>query len=364
MSAILGHINHIHEDYSLSFAEVANMYRMIELGKIPLTEKVDGVNMIITKKGNDLAFIRNNEQLKNPLVLNKMAAYYPHTNISSALNDLLPIFKEINNSIDLTDRYINLELIHPLIENVIQYKFPMVILHNVFKVNDNKLNLISLSETNNIFNLLCQINGVQLPTKLSYLSQTSLDLGNEFLKYSLSCSPQIVNIYYKIEQQFKQFIKDRFVGLNNEELIQSLIQRWLYNNKKDNPIDKRFGIYITMIKTFEMVELKNIIKSFKYELEILFGKTANQIIRNCTGYLGCGINNFQERMTDCIRKVKSNKEDSNKLRLEVLKFSELYENTPIQYEGAVFRYNNKQYKLTGTFAPVNQILGFYKYSSR
>jgi len=36
-------------------------------------------------------------------------------------------------------------------------------------------------------------------------------------------------------------------------------------------------------------------------------------------------------------------------------------NTIVPTEGIVFTYNGKLYKLTGAFAPINQILGYLKF---
>ena len=53
------------------------------------------------------------------------------------------------------------------------------------------------------------------------------------------------------------------------------------------------------------------------------------------------------------------------LRRELQKLQDLggYESI-VPLEGVVFKYNDKIYKLTGAFAPINQIIGYIKYGRK
>ena len=63
---------------------------------------------------------------------------------------------------------------------------------------------------------------------------------------------------------------------------------------------------------------------------------------------------------------KSNDEDKkNALGMQLKRIEDIGSLENISpTEGIVFIYKGNEYKLTGLFSPINQILGFFKYSNR
>ena len=170
------------------------------------------------------------------------------------------------------------------------------------------------------------------------------------------------SIYQHIEDNLSCFIKTRYPKLINNAAIKSLIDRWLYGRKKENPIDSKFTIYSDIIRIFEQGELKDVLAKLRYPLEIMIGVLAQNIISSSDGALGRGIKNLNQSIAKSIMLAKSDPVMNDKLKFQILKFSKLYTSEyDLKYEGVVFSFKNKQYKCTGIFAPINQILGFFKY---
>lgn len=370
MSGIGGHILHLYEDPTLRFIDLLNITRGIQLGKINLYEKFDGVNMVLKFKENgDLGFCRNNQQLASPLSLRDMIYYIKHENVGEALSELNPIFdhlrKEMNNYPFLKGKYINIELIHPKIENLIQYKEPFIVLHNAFKYEDNKIQFISIKETEELFkplllNKLIKIIGPNQITLDKFNGKLNLD--TDIMQFISNHKVNFTDSVYKhMEDNLESFIRATYPKLTNELLIKSLINRWLYDKKKDNLIDKRFGQYTEAIRLFEQMSLKETLKKLRYPLEIMIGKTAEVLLAHTSGNFGMGIKNLNSILKKSISQLKQDPVLNEKVRFDILKFTQLYNYRNIQYEGVVFTYNNKQYKLTGVYAPINQITGLFKF---
>ncbi len=77
------------------------------------------------------------------------------------------------------------------------------------------------------------------------------------------------------------------------------------------------------------------------------------------------IQRLRKRVTEKIKEIESskNQDDISVLMRNMEKLQKI-ENISTAAEGFVFDYNGKTYKLTGNFAPINQILGIGKYGSR
>ena len=66
-----GRIKHIFEDGELTFAEIRDILTKVFSGDLKMTEKVDGIPMLITYKNGDFYWCSDVRDVKNPVKLHK-----------------------------------------------------------------------------------------------------------------------------------------------------------------------------------------------------------------------------------------------------------------------------------------------------
>lgn len=67
-----GGIKHLYDDYRMTFGEMRNIFKNIFSGKTKLTEKVDGLDLLVTYKDGDFGFARGRSQLREPLKISRL----------------------------------------------------------------------------------------------------------------------------------------------------------------------------------------------------------------------------------------------------------------------------------------------------
>lgn len=75
-SSVHGHIKHLYEDYKMTFGEMKQIFKDIFSGKTLLSEKVDGIGILVTYKDGKIGFARNKAQLKDPLDIQGLSRIY------------------------------------------------------------------------------------------------------------------------------------------------------------------------------------------------------------------------------------------------------------------------------------------------
>jgi len=96
-----------------------------------------------------------------------------------------------------------------------------------------------------------------------------------------------------------------------------------------------------------------------------------RILKNIDIFLAANPDESIDKLKSDLNKAIKDIENSNdvsyisKLKTQLDKLNSIGGvNSIIPSEGITFMYNNKLYKLTGTFAPVNMIMGMLKYGGR
>ena len=65
MGGLSGHMTHVYEDYNLKMKDVKNIISGILNSQIQLKEKVDGFNIHVSYRNDELRFYRNKTDIKN-----------------------------------------------------------------------------------------------------------------------------------------------------------------------------------------------------------------------------------------------------------------------------------------------------------
>lgn len=156
----------------------------------------------------------------------------------------------------------------------------------------------------------------------------------------------------------KDAIVNRWIGENKEGIV---------NIKKNYTLEN--GELMTkeqynMIKEFESnKDLAALIKKIMSPLDKLFIKIGNEIIKRTEGLANAGHEKeVIKKLSKDVKEIKAAVEDTNdpkkiaKLQASLARLAEV-NNEYNATEGIVFKYNGHVLKLTGAFAPLNQLLG-------
>lgn len=406
-----GHLAHPYEDADLSFLDVENMIDAALSGKLQLAqEKLDGQNLMVSFKDGRLVAARNKGQLKNfgenALSIDQMKKQFSNRgeiqvafveamrDLDSAIKNLSPedkkdIFKNGQN-------FISLEVLYPGTANVIPYGAAQLRLHHV-KTYDKNGNVqaetqepvkklqgaIELQKAQN--QKTYQIRATDPATikpdqdyetkKTEFVAELETIRNKYGLKKDDKLSLYFYNWWKKYIQQNAKSYRYKIPG----DVLNALINRWAFTDKSTsikqirNSIDNEdFSNWVAMFDKSGVNEQKKIAGR---PIEMLFLKLGARTLKNLENLVALNpdqsVRQIKKDLKNAVQQIKAAAATpgygDSELALKFLK-RELERikdvggtEAIVPTEGLVFTYNNKLYKLTGAFAPINQILGYLKF---
>ena len=396
-----GHMQHPFDDKDLTFGDFKAMVDAGLRGRLDFeedpTEKTDGQNVFATIQDGEVKFARNKTELKNPMSLsefrNKFEGHpsklvqdtfqFAADDLAKLLMNLSPVDQEkyFNNGKD----FMNMELIYSLNPNVIHYDTDVIQFHGI-KETDGEGNITG---TNNkpakeIVNILQKVKAdigktfKIIPPKVVKLQQ-DVDFSKnkkKFIKqvdalekrYGLTDGDSVSRYH---EMWWRELIDKEFPKLS-QDIKEGLLKRWAYGDKKSlnmRSLAKQTGPKeAAIIKKFDKEDVKKKYKENIRPFEDLFLELGSIIMKNATEFLAANPSEEAQRLRKEIEtqaaKIKKTGgvEQIKKVEAELARLSRIGGIESIfPTEGIVFKYKGKIYKLTGTFAAINALLGIIKY---
>lgn len=397
MGGLGGHMNHLYDNRDLTFKEMKEIFEAAASGKLSGTEKTDGQNLYISYSiGTGKAkAARNKSNIKSGgmdavALANKFAG---RGNLTSAFVDSFTAFEKTVKTLSLknqfeifgkdADIFYSAEIMDPRNSNVINYDKKTLLIHQTGHAKFNK-------DTGNV-------EDIDVTTNVKALNKAMSDLiGDESIDYTVKMNSvrklkaiadgSVVSI---AQQRIDGLLSDNnltddaTVGLyvlENLDLILSNNRLRLDLDKKKMFLRKLYGdkgLKINAIKkgldeeTQSKIDniyknkdelLKRIIEPLEdivhdFSVAVLKGMRSAFVLSNSKE-----VSRLKDEVSKAIKDIQnSGSEESNIFLQKHLKKLKDIENISTASEGFVFDYNGKLYKFTGNFAPINQILGFYKY---
>ena len=389
-----GHMSHPFDDMDLTFGDLKNIITGALTGNLELTrEKTDGQALAISWKKGRLIAARNKGHLANAGanamgiedVASKFAgrggltdAYnFAMKDLSAAIQSLSePQRKKIFNE---GQCFMNLEVIWPTSVNVIPYGQALLVFHNT-TCYDEKGSAVGADQSaaGKLAGMIKQVNAdvqskytIKGPpvTKLPKNEDLSAKQGKYLSKlqklqseFSLSNNDGVseyhqawwTNFIDKANVQLQKFEKD------------ALIKRWAFGDKSfrlNSISDKEAQQWaIENDKVNVIKQQKENVKQFE---EIFLGVGADVL-----EFMGsvltvnpdAAVADMKGRLESIAEKVRGSGDVSKiaKLKMELQRLASIGgKDKIVPNEGIVFVYKGNTYKLTGTFAPLNQILGIF-----
>ena len=396
-----GHMQHPFDDKDLTFGDFKAMVDAGLRGKLDFeedpTEKTDGQNVFATIQNGKVKFARNKTELKNPMSLSEFrnkfeghASKLVQDTFQFAADDLAKLLtklspedqeKYFNNGKD----FMNMELIYSLNPNVIHYDTDVIQFHGI-KETDGEGNIIG---TNNrpakeIVNILQKVKSdigktfKIIPPKVIKLQQ-DVDFSKNKKKfinqvnalekrYGLTDGDSVARYH---EMWWRELIDKEFPTLT-QDVKEGLLRRWAYGDKKSlnmRSLAKQVGPKeAALVKKFDKEDVAKKYKENIRPFEDLFLELGSIIMKNASEFLAANPSDEAQRLRREIE-TQANKikktggvEQIKKVEAELARLSRIGGIESIfPTEGIVFKYKGKIYKLTGTFAAINQLLGIIKF---
>lgn len=391
-----GHMMHPFDDHSLTFADFKTIVKSSLQGGLDFeeaaTEKTDGQNLFATVKDGQAMFARNKGQMINPLDLAGIVKMFTghasqlveETYIFAAkdLAEALPALKDQSMFANGLN-FVNMELIYSKNPNVIYYDRDVIQFHGIVETDGEgnqtgKQNVAGalvkalkevkadLQKTFTIIppQILKLAKDVNFDDRVGYYEKAINKLRDT---YSLTDTDE-VKMYH--EMWWRGQIEENFADLDPIHK-EGLLLRWAYLDKKT--------LKLTALKKELSPEQNKAVKEFdgqrqkKYKenilpFENLFLELGADVLKNASNFVAANPDAEKARLHNQIRteagKIKKNgdltqiaKVEKELERLEGIGGIE----SIIPTEGVVFKFKGKTFKLTGTFAAINQLMGIIKY---
>lgn len=406
-----GHMTHPYEDYDLTFDDVKNMIDAALSGQIEFAqEKLDGQNLMVTYKDGQVRGARNKGQVKDAgassLTVKQVEDMFAGKgpiqaafgeamkDLETAINKLTPAQKE--KFFANGKKFVNLEVLYPETANVVPYGATQLRLHNITEY-DPAGNVIG-TDAESAVRLQGALRQVEAENQKTYQirvtdpvkinksadyekQRAELDKIVDDLraKFNLKAEDKI-GMY--LQEWWKRFISGTAKGYGYkvpDNVMQQLINRWAFSNKEVNIKAIRDSIknedFKNWVTTFDKSDLATQKKVAVKPIENLFLKLGVYTLKNVSQLVAINPNDSVRKMKadldSAIEQIKAASQTADmgdddaamkflKRELERLKDIGGFK-AIVPLEGIVFKYDGKLYKLTGAFAPINQILGYLKF---
>jgi len=399
-----GHMSHPWENIGMTFAEIKKMITSLLSGGMDVTkisEKTDGQNLNITYHNGEVVAARNKTQSKNfgangltMAAIKKMFAGRGELEKAfvSAMEDLNKSInglteKQKSRIFDNGRNWINLEIIYQPTRNVIPYNTDLLQFHgiNTFNEDGSKIST-SAKEGKELAGMIKQINqnkqntfdiigpvAVELPKsqdfskkQASYIKKIN-DLQR---RYGLSNKDSLLQYHRKFWlNMVEKEAKKNKVKLSRELKV-ALVKRFAEGNKS-------FALSKKNIKDDKVYEFAR--KLDKVDSQALFDKNVRpfedvflslgaDVLENAQNFIAVspekGVRDIKKELTQTVSTLRKGGDFQKltQLKKQLMRIKRAGGfNKIVPSEGIVFDYKGNTYKLTGVFAPINQILGMTKF---
>jgi len=404
MGGAAGHMDAPHENLSLSFKEIKDIFEKIASGKMMVTEKLDGVCLHLSYSVID-GKARAARNYKN---INEGGITLENINLLSETKELIPsvteaikAFENIVKKIRIDEQveifgpnanyYYNCEILDPNNINVILYDRPAIKLHRSGHLKENKFN-------KNIAQESLTKEFLKLEKILEANKQLNEEIGNGF---SLEANP-----LRKLNE-----LQDKTCHQNALKSLQNEMSNYAVDDKASlaeyvlNRIDEKLTTQISELSKDSKIKLlQRLMKANGTSAKDVYASLVRDGLPHLTEKVRAIINSERKILKEAISpieeimtefgagflkefnssSIKESKKEVDRLKGKLQEIFDIVgtsgnpeaqnflnnqfkrikdiNNINSSCEGVVFRYNDSVYKMTGLFSPLNQILGMMKYA--
>ena len=393
-----GHMNHPFDiQMNLTFGDLKNIVTKALNGDLELArEKTDGQALAISWVNGRLVAARNKSHLKNKgegaMTIGQVATNFANR---GALTDAYTFaMKDLSAAVSaLSDPqkkkifkdgacFMNLEVIYPKNANVIPYGQNLLVFHGTFEYDESGEVIGENQQAASILaGMIKQVNKhVQSTYTIQGPPMLSLPKSEELTKkqgkyisminklqseYKLSDSAGVADYH---QAYWTDLVNKNAKGLDAQQKI-GLVKRWAFGDKGFRIATIQDAKIKAWADNMDKKDQTKISKENIMKFEEIFLGVGADVLAFAQSVLTANPSDATKKMRaelgSAIKSLKATGTASqlDKLKIELQRLNSLGGfDKIVPNEGLVFVYNGNTYKLTGAFAPLNQILGIFKFS--
>jgi hypothetical protein len=286
--------------------------------------------------------------------------------------------------------FANMEIIYPATKNVIAYDKAHLQFHNLVEY-DEKGNVVETDLTGGaMMQKIIQDANAHMQNTFSFIPPQRIKLGRVYDfedqqaafyneidqlrdKYGLK-DTDLLSDYHKAWWRDVIQTKANEVGYEiPDDILVTLTQRWAFDNKSTNISVLKKQIdnpeFVAWVDAFDKKDFKQYRKQNLEPFESIFLRLGVLVLQNASNFLAANpsrtVQAIKSELSQLIKDLQGspNEDTLRKLESELRRIQKLGGfDSIVPSEGIVFTYQGNTYKMTGAFAPVNQILGVLKYA--
>ena len=403
MGGLAGHMSHLYDNPELTFKEISDVFKAASAGSLVGTEKTDGQNLFLSysvKDGRAKA-ARNIGNIKSGgMSAGELAKKFAgRGNLEKSFNDAFAAFEKAVELFDYEKQieifgpdanvWYNAEVQDPRTSNVINYDAKALTIHRVGHKEFDKQSGRPLDKdvSANAKELESALEGIKNLTdneeyKVQMNAFRNLEALGDDMQLNIALS-RLYNLVSANELNEKSTVGEFLVkrvkrvvdsALSDfsDEIRDSVVRRILkvkgaklndiykmipsgpdYTEQRDQI--KKVVKKEKQIVTAAIFPLEDIVHDFS--VEMLRGLESAFVLDNAAE-----VTRLKKEVSKAITAIEnSGSEKAMEILSKQLKKLKDVENVSTAAEGFVFDYDGVTYKFTGNFAPINQILGMFRY---
>lgn len=389
-----GHMSHLYDNDALTFGELKKIFLAAGAGKLEnVTEKLDGQNLFVTfNVAEGTVKVARNKGMLATGGINAAGIATKWSDSPVIAEAFTTAFQIINQSMLALPRkvlasifgpngnvWFSVEVIYPKSANVINYDKNVIVFHRSGTMIDATGKSVDNPEIEANFNLLLQ----QMEKMQQNIANSNWNIMGPVLvplKKLSSAEPVKRAIAGLTALQGKHGLsdKDQLAKFIDAEIVQQLAPLKLPANVvpqvvaiiADRPGKPNINALKKVLSPEQMVGIQKLreksLKNAVAPLEAVVHDFAVEVLKDVQSLIALNPNKEVQRLRAEVGTALSKIAGSgNQAAIELIKkdLSKLRsaDNVTSSMEGITFQWKGDTYKLTGNFAPINQILGIFKY---
>jgi hypothetical protein len=400
-----GHLWHPYENFDLKRSDTHKMIDSALTGDLgaeaPVTEKLDGQNIAFTIRDGKVVFARNKGHVKNrgenALDVEGVAKTFAgRGNIEAAFSRSAEDLEAAVAKLPPEERekifaggskFMSLEIIFPDTQNVIPYGKSVLVMHGTIEYNEDGEEIgRNNDDGRTLADAVTAVGadrqktfGIEGPRTITFsdadaeknkerAEEYKATIDRAFDEFGLGDDATLGD-YARAWWSRELDIMGEREGLTfTEKEKEGLLTRWVDDNKGafgvknlDSPEKKEW------FRQFEKEGLKAARKRMIRPIESSFLRTGAASLLRVTDFMSANnpeaAKQLRQDVLDAIETFRNSDDPDvmEKFQLEMERLEDIGMDSVIPSEGIVFSFGGEMYKFTGSFAPINQLLGMSRY---